>query len=109
MNRLARNLVFPLKNWHKPRSFASFVCPTTIENRGIVKLFEKWPVQSKLFEKIHRNNVFAIQKLHSSSVTISQLDYENFCVETLDGLSDYFEDLMEMSPELTDVVNAVKI
>lgn len=48
---------------------------------------------------------------YSSEVnaSISQLDYEQFCVETLDDLTDYIEELVESVAHLeaADVVNKV--
>lgn len=104
MNRLARNLVFSLKNPEKIRTIASCVCLRTVEKSEIVS------VQTKSFHRNQQNNALSIQKLYSTTATVSQLNYENFCVETLDGLCDYFEELIESVSdfESADVVNKVK-
>lgn len=113
MNRLARNLAYFTKNQHKPSAVASFLCAKALKNSENVRLFRKFAVQSHLFEKKNRLNALTIQIIPFSSdaVTISQLDYEHFCAETLDSLCDYFEELIEESDDLStaDIVNKVNI
>lgn len=111
MNRLARNFVYFIRNQPKPRTIVSFVCSKAHKNNEHVRLFKKFTVRSHLYEDSNRLSALTIQTVSFSSeaATVSQLDYENFCAETLDSLCDYFEELIEGSRDLTsaDIVNNV--
>lgn len=110
MNRLARNIIFSLKNSHNIRTITSFVPRKTLANYETSRLFKSVSNQSMFCEK---SSIFATQTVRftSTAIEISQFDYENFCVETLDEICDYIEELIDSINHLTaaDVVNNVRI
>lgn len=111
MIALRKNFIISVRNHSKTRSIACFVRSTAFENRSTIRLAEKIPAQITSCEKSIQFNSLAIQKVQFSSdvSTLSQLDYEHFCAETLDELCDYFEELIESVNDLAaaDVVNKV--
>lgn len=110
MNRLARNLIFSLKNLKNTRTITSLVPQKTLVNHGTCKLFKSLSNPMIFCEK---STIFATQtvRFSSNAIEISQLDYEHFCAETLDEICDYIEELIDSINHLTtaDVVNNVRI
>lgn len=111
MFALRQPLKFSIRNHYKSRSFASFVRSTVFENRSTIRIPQKFPVQVTSCDSSIQFDSLVIQKVQFSSEvsTLSQLDYEHFCAETLDELCDYFEELVESVNDLAtaDVLNKV--
>lgn len=110
MNRLARNFIFSAKNSHNSKTIASFVRPNTLQYNKTARNLKKLQPQSILGDKSNPCSLFAVHKYQCSSYSsLTQLDYEKYCAETLDDLCDYFEELIESTSELpsADVVNNV--
>ncbi|XP_031625333.1 frataxin homolog, mitochondrial [Contarinia nasturtii] len=106
MSKLVRNLFFFVKNSpNNKKAIANRIHRRTIVNLASVRLFEKLPAQTPC----KTNYPFVVQtaRFSSDAVTISQLDYERFCAETLDSLCDYFEELVESVNHLAsaDILN----
>lgn len=110
MNRLTRNVIFSLKNSKNIRTITSLVPQKTLANHETCKLFKNVSNQMMFCEK---SSIFSKRTVQFSTnaIEISQLDYEHFCVETLDGICDYIEELIDSINHLTtaDVVNNVRI
>ncbi|XP_055298350.1 frataxin, mitochondrial [Sitodiplosis mosellana] len=106
MNQLARNVIFSVKISQKTRTIASLVPRKTLTNHETIRLFKNLPAQTTFSAK---SSLIATQTVRFSSdaTEITQLDYEHFCVETLDGVCDYIEELIDSINHLTtaDVVN----
>lgn len=103
MIRLTRNTVFRIKNYQKSKSILSAFNSVKKENhRRLISL------ETNQF-KCNETNRISLQKRLFSSETISPIDYEHFCSETLESLGDYFEELVESTSELetADVLNKV--
>lgn len=112
MNRLTRNVAFCVKNNYKTLATSNTVRPKLIICRNF-SIRKQCAVSKLLCERIRHNTTFATQALQFSSdastITITQFDYEKFCVETLDNLGDYIEELVESVNHLSsaDVLNKV--
>lgn len=112
MNRLTRNIVFCVKNNSKTLATSKTVRPKLIICRNFA-ITKQCAVSKLLCERISHNTALATQAFQFSSdastITITQLDYEKFCVETLDTLCDYIEELVESVNHLSsaDVLNKV--
>lgn len=109
MNRLARSVILPVKNLQKTRTIASLVAQKVQANHETIRLFNNFPVQTnRLSEKSSLVTTQTV-RFSSDATEISQLDYEHFCVETLDGICDYIEELIDSVNHLStaDVVNKV--
>lgn len=108
MNRLIRNVIFSVKISHKTRSISNLVPRKTITNHATKKLFQKSSSQMMFCGK---SSIFTTQAVRFSSDApeITQLDYEHFCVETLDAICDYMEELIDSVNHLStaDAVNKV--
>lgn len=110
MNRLVRNFIFSVKNSYNSRTIASFVRPQTIQHHEPADNQKKLQPQWILDAKSNQCSLFAVHKCQRSSYSsLSQLDYEKYCAETLEDLSDYIEELIESTSELAtaDAVNEV--
>lgn len=111
MNSLARNSVLLLKNVHGSRTIAMLVHQRPIQNLQSDKIRQQIRIQSKYPVTNVQCSWLALQSatFSSDTSTLSQLDYERCCVETLDGLNDYIEELVESVNGLdsADVVNKV--
>lgn len=111
MNRLARDVAFCVKNSNKTKTILSFVQLKPLKSCRSFALWKKCAVQSMFHQNSSHSTVVTTQALRFSSdaTTISQIDYENFCVETLDSLCDYIEELVESVDHLStaDVLNKV--
>lgn len=109
MNRLARSVIFSVKNLQKTRTIVSLVPRRIRANHENFRLFKNIPVHAMLSEK---SSLITTQmvRFSSDSTEISQLDYEHFCVETLDSICDYIEELIDSINHLStaDVVNKVR-
>lgn len=112
MNLLTRNIAFCVKNNYKTLATSNTLRPKLIICRNFA-ITKQCAVNKLLRERISHNTAFATQALQFSSdastITITQLDYEKFCVETLDSLCDYIEELVESVNHLSsaDVLNKV--
>lgn len=113
MNRLTRNLALCVKNNYKTRTIVSFVYAKSIENRRNAGMPNEYLVQPMLCGESRQCNLSIAQTLRFSSdaTTLPQLDYEHFCAETLESLTDYIEELVESVNHLSaaDVVNKVRV
>lgn len=111
MNRLAKTVLFSVKKPNNSRIFTCLVRQKVSQTHAINRSFTKLSFQSKLCDKSYWcSTSTVIQKCRfSSNEPVSQLDYEKYCAETLDDLSDYIEELIESTSELAsaDVVNKV--
>lgn len=113
MISLKKCVIFSAKA-QRIRNIYSFVRPITTENFVNVQqcktLFVRL-ISSEIISRLQKCNTMQIQTVQYSSDArdVTQLDYEKFCVETLDGLSDYIEELIESVNHLAtaDVVNKV--
>lgn len=112
MNRLARDVAFCVKNYNKTRTILSCVQLKPLKNSSrSFALWKKCAVQSMFYQNTSHSTVVTTQapRFSSDATTISQIDYEHFCVETLDSLCDYIEELVESVDHLStaDVLNKV--
>lgn len=105
MNR-ARSILFV----RKPTNLRIWLCNSVFTQRN------SFTNVAKPSKSVSNHGTFpqitAIQlKKYATEVeaSVSQLDYENFCAETLDDLTDYIEELVESTSQLetADVVNKV--
>lgn len=82
----------------------------TIANHGIIRLFKKSPIQTTLSEQSPLCITQTV-RFSSDATEITQLDYEHFCVETLDSIGDYIEELIDSINHLNtaDAVNKVSV
>lgn len=112
MNVLKKNINFCIKNQQKIRSYFSVIRSKAVETSVNHSSCQSLPIQLKFSEKSIRTKQNAL-KIHffqfSTDCTVTQLHYEKFCVETLDSLNDYLEELIESVNELStaDVLNKV--
>lgn len=106
----------------KPMLFRVWLCQSTVWQSKNFTNFTKiaensLPTCEKSSNAV--NNSFKshfggeqIRKFSSTeaTATVSQLDYEHFCTETLDCLTDYVEELVESTSQLetADVLNKVR-
>lgn len=111
MNRLTRDVAFCVKNNNKTKAILSFVQLKPLKSCRSFALWKKCAVQSMLYQKSSHSTEFLTQahRFSLDAATISQNDYEKFCVETLDSLCDYIEELVESVDHLStaDVLNKV--
>lgn len=108
MYRLARSVLFAVKKPHNSRSLTNLVHQKATQIHKTTRTLTKLSFQPKFGDD--SNWCRAIQKCQFSSNTpVTQLEYEKYCAETLDDLSDYIEQLIESASDLAsaDVVNNV--
>lgn len=105
--------MFCVRNQCKIRTIVSFSHSRYLGNSSSANLLNKSPLQSNSpSERIKCNSLtIQIARYSSEESTLTQLDYENFCAETLDELCDYIEELVESVNDLAraDVLNKVKM
>lgn len=95
----------------KPANLRIWLCSSAVLKRSFATgaVASNSLLNDRKFPQIAANQL----KKYATEVesTVSQLDYENFCAETLDDLTDYIEELVESSQHLetADVVNKVSL
>lgn len=94
----------------KSMHLRALFCRSILENRRSLVCLLNAPKKTLQNDKpcfllSLQSNPFSID-----TTVVGELDYEIFCVETLDSLNDYFEELVESTNELktADVVNNVR-
>lgn len=95
----------------KSMHLRALFCRSILENRRSLVCLLNTPKKTSQYNNKQcyllslQSNPFSID-----ATVVGELDYEIFCVETLDSLNDYFEELVESTNELktADVVNNVR-
>lgn len=106
MNSLVKSSLI----YQKSLRLRTLFCQSVLKSRRNIVHSFNIPKQLPRNDRYHYLISLQINSFSSDATIIGELDYEIFCVETLDSLNDYFEELVESTSKLetADVLNKVR-